>query len=239
MDATTTDTATTQAQTIPTATITKDDAPVTQITTILVRPRDQARLADALVAHTRTVTATWPGLRSASVHRSTDGARLLVYGQWDSLADLHAAEGAAMFPLRGLAIAGDPHVVDVVYTDDTTPAGVTAISADNPWATFINVMHTTPDQQGALVDFVVGNDAVTFARHPGYRSANFHRSRDGERVVNYSHWESEAAFLDAINTMFRVPGLTMGRANELAADAAGERGWTDFRFYTVDAVVTP
>jgi len=125
------------------------------------------------------------------------------------------------------------------YTPTTAPqAGVTSIVEGGDFATFINVMHTTADQQGALVDFVIANDDRIFTPHPGFRSANFHRSRDGERVINYSHWTSEDDFLDAINAAMGVPGLTMSRANELAAAVAGTRGWTDFRFYTVDAVVT-
>jgi len=226
-------------QTTHTATITKGNGLTTQINTLNVAPTAQVRLVDALTTHARSVIAQQPGLVAFAVHRSTDGERVVTYGQWQSAEALAAAEAAAMFPQADLALAADPHTFAVVYTNDATPAGMTTISEGNEYATFINVMHTTPDRQAALVEYVISNDNAVFTPHPGFRSANFHRSLDGERVVNYSLWENEAAFLDAINGMMHVPGLTMAQANTLAARAAGDRGWTDFRFYRVEAVVTP
>lgn len=229
----------TQPQATHDVSITQNSDLVTQINTLTVRPEDQTRLVELLTAHARTTIVRQPGLISFTVHDGTDGERVVTYGQWRSGAELAAAEAVAMFPRTDLALAADPRLFAVVYTNDVSPHGVTAISEDNEMATFINVMHTTPDQQGALVDYVIGNDNTVFTPHPGFRSANFHRSLDGERVVNYSHWDSEASFLDAINRLFHLPNLTMRQANELAAKAAGERGWTDFRFYRVEAVVAP
>lgn len=222
--------------TVTLPTITKNSALVTQVTTILVRPQDQARIIGGLVAHTRSTDTGRAGLISLSLLHSLDGERILVYEQLDG-SEEHSDAASRNFPERGLALAIDVHRYDVVYTNDRSQAGVTSIVEGGDFATFINVMHTTPGQQGALIDFVIANDDRIFTLHPGFRSANFHRSRDGERVLNYSHWTSEADFLDAINAVMGMPGLTMSRANELAATIAGARGWTDFRFYTVDAVV--
>jgi heme-degrading monooxygenase HmoA len=80
---------------------------------------------------------------------------------------------------------------------------------------------------------VIGNDAKVFAGAPGYQSANFHRGHNGTHVINYSHWDSEQAFLDAINALFKLPNLTMEQANQMATAQAGGVGTTDFRFYTV------
>jgi heme-degrading monooxygenase HmoA len=222
----------------PTATIAEGTGIVTRINTIVVRPQDQVQLVRAFTDHARSAVVGLSGLVSLSVLHSLDGERLITYGQWESVEAARAAE-AVGFPARGIAAAADPHFFEVVYTNDRTPEGATTISERNEWATFVNIMHTTPAQQDALVQFVIGNDNGLFSTHPGFRSTNFHRSLDGERVVNYSHWDDERSFLEAINALFRLPELTMERANELAADAAGDRGWTDFRFYSVDAVVVP
>ena len=160
------------------------------------------------------------------------------YVQWKNEALLtevqHSAEfEQALANCRTLALTTSSSVYDIAYTDDRSSRGITTISEEEEVATFINVISTTQERQQALLEFVVGNDNQVFATAPGYRSANFHRSHDGMHVVNYSHWDSEQAFLDAINAMFHVPNLTMEQASSMATAQAGGVGQTDFRFYDV------
>ena len=62
--------------------------------------------------------------------------------------------------------------------------------------TLINVFTVEPEDQQHLLDVLIEADQVV-KQLPGYISANFHRSSDGTRVVNYTQWESKAA-LDAM-----------------------------------------
>ena len=225
---------------------------VTQLTEIAVRPADQSALVDALERHADERLADRPGLVSYSLHRSTDGERIVTYGQWRSAADLAAAERDAAFPRRDLALWASPLLFDVAYTNDVTSVGVTRIEEGLRGSTFINVI--TPQlpvriggpvgrflqarAQRLVVDFVVRNDKRYFAPHPGYQSANFHRSQDGTRVVNYSHWDDEQAFLEAIGEILGCAGLTMAQANALARKQARRIGSVDFHFHDVVRVLT-
>lgn len=216
--------------------IRREDGVLTDIAERVVRPADQAAFVAALTAAAAGLRERG-GFRACALHASTDGTRVVTYAQWRE-DGLDAPEPPALaVDLDGLAVAAERHLHDVAYAHDRSPAGVTAIDPANRHATFINLIHTTPAAQRELLDFVVANDRP-LGDHPGYRSANFHRSRDGRRVVNYSHWDREQSLLDAVGRLVGADGLTMEQANELAGAAAGGRGWTDFRFYRVVGLVT-
>ncbi|MBA2677618.1 MAG: antibiotic biosynthesis monooxygenase [Ktedonobacteraceae bacterium] len=218
-------------------TITKDTSMITSIEVLRVDPIHQQELVESMHRATEILTRQ-PGFVSVNLHRSLDGTHVVNYVQWKGEELLTAAQQLPALreyriEYQKLASTHESDIYDVVYTDDRSDQGVTTISQQNQFATFINVMSTTPDRQPALVQFVIGNDAQVFASAPGYQSANFHRGSDGTHVINYSHWDSEQAFLDAINVMFKLPSLTMEQANQMATAQAGGVGQTDFRFYTV------
>jgi quinol monooxygenase YgiN len=90
----------------------------TLINVFTVDPDRAAKLAALLDAATEKVMRHQPGFRSANIHLSTDGTRVVNYAQWDSaeaylamLADpttqQHMADAAA------LAISFDPHLYTV------------------------------------------------------------------------------------------------------------------------------
>jgi len=110
------------ARTATAPTITKNSALMTQVTTILVRPQDQARIVGGLVAYARSTDIGRAGLISLSVLHSRDGERILVYEQLDG-SDEQSDTAPRDFPERGLALAIDMHRYDVVYTNDRTPGG--------------------------------------------------------------------------------------------------------------------
>ena len=218
-------------------TIKKDARVVTSIEVLKVEPAHQQELVDTMRQIAEVLTRQ-PGFVSVNLHRSLDETHVINYVQWESEDLLVSAQQLPALQeqrdnRRKLALTDELDVYDVVYTDDRSNLGITTIFKENNVTTFINVISTTPERQSALLDFVIGNDAKVFAGAPGYQSANFHRGHNGTHVINYSHWDSEQAFLDAINALFKLPNLTMEQANQMATAQAGGVGTTDFRFYTV------
>lgn len=219
-------------------TITRASGLVTSIEVLTVDPEQQQSVGEQIRHFTTDFLVHQPGFVSASVHRSWDGTHIINYIQWDNDASFEQTRTNVTLQqhvsrLRTLALNVHQDLYEIVYTDDHTPLHVTTIAQEYDGDTFINVISTTPDQQQGLVEFVIGNDAQVFAGAHGYRSANFHQSHDGTKVINYSHWDTSQDFLDAINKMFQVSHLTMAQANSLATKIAGRQGQTDFRFYEV------
>ena len=90
----------------------------TLINVFTVAPDKAADLAALLAAATEDVMAHQPGFRSANIHLSSDGTRVLNYAQWDSaesyqsmLADPTAREHMAT--AAAMAESFDPHLYTV------------------------------------------------------------------------------------------------------------------------------
>ncbi|MGW8551625.1 antibiotic biosynthesis monooxygenase family protein [Streptomyces tubercidicus] len=73
-------------------------------------------------------------------------------------------------------------------------AATSKIEAGREIATLINVFTVRPERQAELVAVLSRATEETMKDRPGFISANIHASADGERVVNYAQWESEAHF---------------------------------------------
>jgi quinol monooxygenase YgiN len=71
---------------------------------------------------------------------------------------------------------------------------LSTISVAEPIVTLINVFTVEPARQQELVALLITATEKVMQHQPGFVSANIHASADGERVVNYAQWESEAAF---------------------------------------------
>ncbi|WP_330234813.1 antibiotic biosynthesis monooxygenase family protein [Streptomyces sp. NBC_00566] len=65
------------------------------------------------------------------------------------------------------------------------------IDTTRPVATLINVFTVAPDRQVELIDLLSRATEETMKHQPGFISANFHASLDGESVINYAQWETE------------------------------------------------
>ncbi|GLY20731.1 antibiotic biosynthesis monooxygenase family protein [Micromonospora sp. NBRC 101691] len=74
----------------PQTVISTDADLVTLINVFTVAPGRQAELVAALDRTTRVFFATVPGFRSANVHASQDGTRVVNYAQWASAGHFEA-----------------------------------------------------------------------------------------------------------------------------------------------------
>ena len=71
---------------------------------------------------------------------------------------------------------------------------MTQIKQGSSVETLINTFTTTPETQQQVLDILIDTTEKDIAHLPGFISANFHKSADGTRVVNYAQWESEDAW---------------------------------------------
>ena len=62
----------------------------TLINVFVVEPANQEKLIQLLKEGTETLFSKQPGYISASFHKSTDGRRVILYGQWRSPKDIEA-----------------------------------------------------------------------------------------------------------------------------------------------------
>ncbi|KAA0081150.1 antibiotic biosynthesis monooxygenase [Mycolicibacterium sp. P9-64] len=91
---------------------------VTMINVFTVEPEHAAELAALLSDATDKVIRHAPGFVSANIHVSTDGTRVVNYGQWENAAAMDAmrADPAArehMSKAANLASGFDPHLYTV------------------------------------------------------------------------------------------------------------------------------
>lgn len=219
----------TRTSTAGPTTLIQVDAPyLTTITFLHVDPAHQDSAVELLTDAATRMTRTGTGV--LNVLRSLDGSRICVYGQWDGEAALRAADAAPGVPElhdRARALADNdvrPRLFTVVYADDRSAEGVSVISPSYPGAIFLNEITTRPATQDRLLELVIANNEKQSLGTPGYRSANFHKSRDGERAVNYSLWDTPEHCIDAISRM-----ADMDENLEETVEIAEP----DFRFYAL------
>lgn len=98
-----------------TPTIKQNSDYATLINVFTVEPEKAEDLAALLSAATEDAMQHQPGFRSANIHLSTDGTRVVIYAQWDSaeayqamLSDSTAREHMAI--AADLAVGFDPHL---------------------------------------------------------------------------------------------------------------------------------
>jgi len=98
---------------------------ITLINVFTVEPANQQRLVELLTEATEVSVRQAPGFVSASLHRSTDGTKVTMYAQWQSIEAYQAMRGdPAPLPFfrEALTIATfEPGIYEVVRT--FTPAG--------------------------------------------------------------------------------------------------------------------
>lgn len=209
--------------------IRKEATYVTEINFLHVDPDNQQHVVDR-VRQAAEQLASQLGLISVSVFRSTDATRVATYIQWQTASQLQEAREQLSASLLESARSlidpdsGQPRLYDVVYANDRSEEGVTTISYENTDTIFINEITTQPATQNRLLELVIANNEEQSFRTPGYRSANFHKSHDGQRAVNYSLWDSEQHLIDAITAM---------AAEDVNLDETVEIATPDFRFYTL------
>ena len=93
---------------------------ITVINVFIVEPANQQRLIELLTEATEVSVCRAPGFVSASLHRSTDGTKVTMYAQWQSI-DHYQAMRQDPVPLpflqEALTIAKfEPGICEVVRT---------------------------------------------------------------------------------------------------------------------------
>lgn len=106
-------------------TIAENAGLVTFINVFTVEPSNQQELLDILARATDTSVRDVPGFISAALHRSVDGTRVTMYGQWKSVEHYQHYQSMRSNPVtspyveRVLAIAKfDPGMYEVVKVFD-------------------------------------------------------------------------------------------------------------------------
>lgn len=101
-------------------TIAESTGLVTVINVFVVEPSNQQKLIDILAHATQTSVRDMPGFVSAALHRSLDGTKVTMYGQWESeehyrhYRATRSNPGAAPYVEQALAIAKfDPGTYEV------------------------------------------------------------------------------------------------------------------------------
>jgi quinol monooxygenase YgiN len=93
---------------------------ITLINVFTVEPDNQQRLVELLTEATEVSVRQAPGFVSASLHRSTDGTKVTMYAQWQSLEAYQAMRGdPAPLPFfkEALTLARfEPGIYEVVRT---------------------------------------------------------------------------------------------------------------------------
>lgn len=78
---------------------------------------------------------------------------------------------------------------------------MTTIKTGRDIMTLVNVFTVEPERQQELLDVLIEATDQVISKMPGFISANFHRSLDGTRVVNYAQWRRR----EDLEAMLRHP----------------------------------
>ena len=89
----------------------------------------------------------------------------------------------------------DSHLYEVVASE--SKVGPPQIKAGEYYAHFAE-FRMPPENQPRMVELAKEHVGPAMSL-PGLVSANFHRSLDGERVINYGQWENEEAIYELTN----------------------------------------
>lgn len=145
-----------------------------------------------------------PGFVSANLHRSLDGLKVANYAQWANETALENFRQlpnvqARVAPLQELVEEMDSHLYEIVASE--SKVGVPQIRAGEYFVHFAE-FRMPVDNQPRMVELAKEHVGPAMSLE-GLVSANFHRSLDGERVINYGQWENE----DAITKLTQRPGF--------------------------------
>lgn len=145
-----------------------------------------------------------PGFVSANLHRSLDGLKVANYAQWENETVLEAFRNlpqtqALAAPLQDLVEEADSHLYEIVASE--SKIGIPQINAGEYFFHFAEFRMPAKNQP-RMVELAKEHVGPAMSLE-GLVSANFHRSLDGERVINYGQWENE----DAITKLTQRPGF--------------------------------
>ncbi len=145
-----------------------------------------------------------PGFVSANLHRSLDEVKVANYAQWENTAALEQfrqrSDTQALWEqLQPLVDEADSHIYEIVASE--SKVGSPQITAGEYYVHFAE-FRMPPENQPRMVELAKEHVGPAMSL-PGLVSANFHRSLDGERVINYGQWEDK----EAIYQLTQRPGF--------------------------------
>jgi hypothetical protein len=130
-----------------------------------------------------------PGFAGAVVLSSRDHNRITVYSQFESGTEFVGRQAPQVIDTvltHGVAARIlDRRLYDLVWRDGNDP--VTVISASETPSVHFGLFTVLNGQADALQDKIEASASASLAT-PGLRTVNFHRSHDGERMINLGTW---------------------------------------------------
>lgn len=176
---------------------------VTVIVLFKVKEGQQAAVVEQ-VKRLFAIAKQQPGFVSANLHRSLDGVKVANYAQWESQDALGAFRQLSeaqveVNKLRQLVDEMDSHIYEIVASE--SKVGAPQIKAGEYFVHFAE-FRMPAENQPRMVELAKEHVGPAMSL-PGLLSANFHRSLDGERVINYGQWEDE----EAIQRLTQRPGF--------------------------------
>ncbi len=184
------------------STLSLDNSLTTAIIIFTVKPERQQALIEA-IAEFLPIVKTQPGFVAAHLHRSLDGVKVVNYAQWQSLPDYDAFRSNSTVSSHSQKLwefpPPDVHLYEIVASE--SKIGTPQIQIGQ-YCTHIAEFRTTPINQPQMVELAIEHLAPAMET-PGLLSANFHRSLDGTRVINYGQWADR----EAIKELVKQPGF--------------------------------
>ncbi len=175
---------------------------ITVIIIFSVEPQRQQELLDVIRDFLDTVKQQ-PGFVSASIHKSIDGVKVANYAQWRSKEDyenfINNTEVQAKAAKLKEFNPPDAHIYEVVISEfkDGTPKII-----QGGYIAHFAEFRMQPENQPQMIKLAKENVGKAMEL-PGLISANFHRSLDGTRVINYGQWLDR----DTIENLKKQPGF--------------------------------
>jgi quinol monooxygenase YgiN len=170
-------------------TIAKHNQVITVIILFAVEPEQQQELINAIGEFVEAEVKHQPGFVSSSIHKSLDGLRVMNYAQWKSLEEYKAFLNNSQVQARGDKLSNfhllDSHVYEVVIS--LPEEADLKISPGR--LIHLGEFRMNPENQARLIELERENVAIAL-EHPDLLSANFHRSLDGTRTMNYGFWQT-------------------------------------------------
>ncbi|NEP19653.1 MAG: antibiotic biosynthesis monooxygenase [Leptolyngbya sp. SIO4C1] len=176
---------------------------VTVIVLFKVKEGQQAAVIDR-VKQLFAIAKRQPGFVSANLHRSLDGVKAANYAQWEDEASLENFRQlpdaqALVTSLQTLIEEMDSHQYEIVASE--SKVGTPEIKPGEYFVHFAE-FRMPADNQPRMVALAKEHVGPAMSLD-GLVSANFHRSLDGVRVINYGQWENESA----ISKLTQRPGF--------------------------------
>jgi len=181
-------------------TIAKNNDLLTVVIIFAVEPERQQELINAIAEFLETAVKHQPGFVSSSIHKSIDGVQVMNYAQWQSQEDYQTFINNSQVQSQGAKLSNfhllDSHVYVVAIS---VPENATLKIAKGGLI-HLAEFKVKPENQQRLVELEREYVGIGL-QHPDLMSANFHRSLDGTRTVNYGQWRS----LDNFEELLKDP----------------------------------